>query len=239
MVGAFNVPLNTGLTVVPAAAAYRACDPDQAFLDAASLASLFQRDRATVAAGLLAAMTAEAFRPGATSDSVARTALRIARTLTRPPAPHDGAYTPGFLVSAALRTGSHARSVDDLYARIAGLLKPYSKRDPYKNLALAVAVLVFSGGDFRKALETAALERQSPDYLAWSCGAVCGALGGVAAIPEDWAAFADGLGGGTQLREDARALAGIAVTAAQRRKRRCLGLLAERTGQGKAAAAHA
>jgi ribosomal protein S18 acetylase RimI-like enzyme len=227
IVGSLNVPMTTGIYVVPAAAAVNACDPEQAYLDAVRLASLFQRDRGTIVPGILAAMAAEALRPGATPGSVLDTASRTAASVSRLRPGLEPVETPAFLVAEARRAGRHATSPVDVFVRTRHLVAAYNRRDPWKILALAVGCFAFAGDDPEQAVETGALDPQSPDFLGGCCGLLCGALHGTDALPPPWLELLDSLRGGTELRRAGTDLAALAVEDARRRLARSRSLLFE------------
>jgi ribosomal protein S18 acetylase RimI-like enzyme/ADP-ribosylglycohydrolase len=227
IVGSLNVPMTTGIYAVPAAAAVNACDPEQAYLDGVSLASLFQRDRGTVVPGILAAMAAEAMRPGATAASVLDVAERTARSVSRLLPGREPVETAAFLVTEARRAGRHATSSADVYVRTRHLVSRYNRRDPWKTLALAVACFAFTGDDLERAVKTGALDEQSPDFLGGCCGLLCGALHGSGALPQSWLDLLDGLRGAAELRGAATDLAAQALDGARRRLARARNLLFE------------
>jgi len=218
MVGALNVPMPVGLCVAAPVATIHAHDPDEAYLRGAALASLFQRDRGTVVPGIVAAMAAVAMRAGVSVNEVAATGLRMAEAadgVTRPPADGKGA---ALMVYQALNAGRNTADREDLFQRLGPLVDAYGKRDPHKLLAQIVAVFVYSGGDYREAVETAVMEPQSPDILGACCGMLCGALRGEKAIPKGWERVLDGLRGGAKLRKTAASLGALTVREAQKRR---------------------
>jgi ADP-ribosylglycohydrolase len=230
LVGAFNVPANTGMCVVGPVAAFNACDPDQAFLDGLSLASLFQRDRGIVVPAVLAAAAAEALRQGSTVESVVEVALRLApsRSLvtarSRPvtslretllEAVHLGAKRADPL---ALREEAYERLV--LANALAG--------DPQEMLGLTFAVFVASQGDTRRALIGGANMGRDSDTLTGVLGLLCGAMAGINALPQEWLVGFDHLPGAEMLVRAADTLAALALAAAERRSsaaRRVLSLV--------------
>jgi ADP-ribosylglycohydrolase len=219
LVGAFNVPANTGLCVTGPVSAFNACDPDQAFLDGLSLASLFQRDRGIVVPAILAAAAAEALRQGSTVESVVQVALRLA-----PSEPHVTArprQVTGLretLLEAVHLGAKHADPLalrEEAYERL--VLADSLAGDPQEMLGLTFAVYVASQGDTRRALIGGANMGRDSDTLAGVLGLLCGAMAGINALPQEWLVGFDHLPGAEALTRAAVALAGLARAAAERR----------------------
>lgn len=217
VVGAFNVPANTGLSVVGPVAAFNACNADQAYLDCLGLAALFQRDRGIHVPAILAAAVAEALRPSATAESVTDVALRLA-----PSQPHITARTRRVTsLREALLEAVHvaSRHSDPLSLRADAyqhLIVEGVQGDPQEMLALTFAVFVSAKGATEEALIGGANMGRDSDTLAAMVGLLCGALNGVDSVPARWVAGFHGLVGAETLVKAANRLADMAVAHADR-----------------------
>lgn len=213
-----NVPMHTGLYAALPAAMVHACDPEEAYLSARSLASLFQRDRGIVVPALIAAMAADAMRPNASVDSVLDTALYFAAEM---PAPMPRVGTPAgpdYLVREAIRCGRNAQSPQQVMQDIGYLVHPYGKRDPYKMLVVVTAAFAYAGTDVTEAVRTAVLECQSPDFAGGCVGFLSAALGGMSVVPSEWTKFLKSLDNGAAIGSTANKMAELAVRKAETAK---------------------
>ena len=217
--GALNVPTNTGLYVCAPSAAANACDPDQAFLDAVSLASLFQRDRGAVVPGIVAAMTAEAMKQDRTIEDTAETADRLAGDVAARNTKTGRTDPIHYLVSEARRNSRNAENAEALYRRFGKMTEPSSKRDPHKMLIQTTAITLFAGGNAEKAVKTAVLDAQSPDFLGACCGMICGALEGIDAFPSSWIEMVESLPNGRDFGETADRLTELLIAGAEKKNR--------------------
>jgi ADP-ribosylglycohydrolase len=218
MAGYTTVPSNIALPVVGPVAAFNACDPDQAYLDALGLAALFQRERGILAPAVLAAAAAEALRPGASVDSVVEVALAVApstRLVSARPRRVDN------LREAILEAVHVGRRYDDplalrteAYEKLA--LPECLLGEPQELLALTFAVFVAARGDTRLALIGGANMGRDADTLAGILGLLCGALNGIVSLPPAWLDGFQRLPGASALMAAAAGMAKLALARAKR-----------------------
>ena len=156
------------------------------------IASPHQSSYGREAAGVFAASVAAAFAPGATADSVVAAALALARDGT-----HDAIAA---VADAAAGIGSWQDAIPTLRAAVAPydtVGEDYRKPGPdarrpsrtkaIEELPVALGMVLVAGGDVEEAVLGAVNYGRDADSIASMAGAVCGALGGAAAVPAAWA----------------------------------------------------
>jgi ADP-ribosylglycohydrolase len=165
--------------------------PDTAYAEAIDVAGAHQSSYGREAAGVFAATVAEAMRPGASVDSVIETALRLA---------NDGTRNAIEAVSSAAAGLSDWRSS---LAELRSAVEPFDTVGPeyrkpamdarmpnrtksIEELPVALGMLVVAAGDYREAVLGAVNYGRDSDSIATMAGALCGALGGGAAVPAEW-----------------------------------------------------
>ncbi len=167
-------------------------DPAGAYAEAIEVAAPHQSSFGREAAGVLAAAVAAAMSPGATPTSVVDDAIEVAR---------DGTRTAIEAVTEA------AQSLDDWREAIPTLRKaiePFDTVGPHyrepemdarrpsrtkaiEELPIALGMVLVAGGDFEAAVLGGVNYGRDADSIASMAGAICGALGGAAAVRSDWA----------------------------------------------------
>lgn len=168
-----------------------AADPAGAYAEAIDLAGAHQSSYGREAAGVFAAAVAEAMRPGATAASVASVAVDVARDGTR---------------AAVAAVAEAADGLDDWRAAIPVLraaVEPFdtvgpnyrqpaldarrpSRTKSIEELPIAIGMLLVARGDYREAVLGAVNYGRDSDSIASMAGAIAGALGGRAVVPDDW-----------------------------------------------------
>jgi ADP-ribosylglycohydrolase len=168
-------------------------DPLGAYREAVDIFSAHQQSYGLEAAAVMAACVAEAFRPGASVDSVIDVALALAK---------DGTHTA---ITAVME---RARKLDDWRTSIEPLrdvMRPYdgsaergkergdgtnnwrpSREHSIEELPIALAFLVVTGGDFEQSIFGAANYGRDNDSIAGMAGAISGALHGAQIIRPEW-----------------------------------------------------
>ncbi|NUW37188.1 ADP-ribosylglycohydrolase family protein [Nonomuraea sp. SMC257] len=191
-----------------------AADPDAAYAEAIDLTGAHQSSYGREAAGVMAAAVAEAMRPGATPDSVVAACLRLAKDGTRAAieavceaARGLGHWEGSFeTLRAAMRPYD---TVADTYRdQGLGARRP-SRVHSIEELPLALGFLVIAKGDFRETVLGGVNYGRDADSIASMGGAIAGALGGLAAVPGEWAEEI-GRASRTDLVEPGRAIARVA-----------------------------
>jgi ADP-ribosylglycohydrolase len=172
-----------------------AARPDRAYAEAIELAGAHQSSYGREAAGVFAAAVAQAMTPGATVSSVVDTCLEVARDGTRDAiaAVCDAAAgsVPGDCLAAAAPLRSAMIPYDSVGTdyRSPGLdARRPSRLHAIEELPIALGMLVVADGDYRSAVLGGVNYGRDSDSIATMAGAISGAMHGLSAIPEDWAA---------------------------------------------------
>jgi ADP-ribosylglycohydrolase len=163
-----------------------------AYREAIEVAGAHQSSYGREAAGVYAAGVAEALRPGATASSVVEACLGLAKDGTR------AAIEAVCEVAATLdgwRGGGLARlraavepfdTVGAVYTEPGlGARRP-SRLHSIEELPVALGLLVATAGDHRETVLGAVNYGRDSDSIGTMGGALAGALGGRAAVPEEW-----------------------------------------------------
>jgi ADP-ribosylglycohydrolase len=158
-------------------------DPDSAYLEAVDLTAAHQSSYGREAAAVLAAAVAEAFRPGATPESVVSTAVRLAKDATcsaieavaEAAASLDGWRDGGL---AELRAAfAPFDSVGDHYAAPAQDARTPSRLHSIEEVPVALGLLLATGGDYTETMLGGVNYGRDSDSIASMGGALAGALG--------------------------------------------------------------
>lgn len=184
--GAFNIVTGSGLMAINPVGIVNAGDPERAYIDAINLASLVQRDLDMFIPGIIAAAIAEAFRPGATRDTVIDAAIRVAPA--KPIVTFDK-RSPDNLRDTLTQAVEVATRYDDVFSVREGLYEhclQYAAIDPQEVLALTFGVFKASRGDTRMAVVGGANIGRDSDTISSLNGQLCGALNGFHSAPEAW-----------------------------------------------------
>lgn len=170
-----------------------ACDPQTAYREAIEIFSAHQHSFGLEAAGVMAACVAEAFRPGASVDSVVGVALSLAKEGTR--------AAIAAVVDCARTQSDWRAAIEPLRAAI----RPYdgaaedfhdrgngsndwnpSRMHSIEEVPIALGFLVTTGGDFEESVFGGANYGRDCDSIASMAGAIAGALHGVTTIRSQW-----------------------------------------------------
>lgn len=195
--GVGNV-VNCGATMYMAPVGLaNAGDPDAAYAEAIDITGAHQESYGREAAGVFAAMVAASVAPGATVDSVVKAALRLS---------HDGTHAAMEAVVEAV-SGRAVPATDQERRELGRIIReavaPFDSVGPeYRNMSMdarrpsrtksieelpvAVGMILGYAGDFREAVLGAVNYGRDADSIAVMAGAVCGGLGGSAAVPAEW-----------------------------------------------------
>ena len=189
--------VNCGATMYAAPVGIvNAGDPLAAYREAIEVFSAHQWSYGLEAAGVMAACVAEAFRPGATVDSIVSTALAVAKegTLDAIEAVtsearrhHDWREASEPLRDAIFEFDGSAE--DGVLERGNGTddWAP-SRLKSIEELPIALGFLLVARGDFEQAVFGAANYGRDNDSIAGMAGAIAGALHGDGAIRPGWIA---------------------------------------------------
>ena len=184
--GVLNIVTGSGLMAVNPIGIFNAGDAERAYVDAVNLASIVQRDLDMFIPGVIAAAVAEAFRPGATCDSVIDAAIRVAPS--KPFVTFDK-RNPDNLKDTLIQAVEVASHYDDVFSAREGLYEKclqYAAIDPQEVFALTFGIFKASKGDTKMAVIGGANTGRDADTLASLNGQICGALNGFDSAPEGW-----------------------------------------------------
>lgn len=170
-------------------------DPEGAYREAIDMAGAHQSSYGREAAGVFAAAVAAAVAPGATVASV----LDAVRSLA-----HDGtAAAIEAVLTAVEETASEDLDDAGIGAVIRAAVAPYdtvgdayrapamdarlpSRTKSIEELPAALGFVLAYDGDLRAAVLGAVNYGRDSDSIATMAGAICGGLGGSAAVPQEW-----------------------------------------------------
>jgi ADP-ribosylglycohydrolase len=170
-------------------------DPAGAYAEAIDVAGAHQSSYGREAAGVFAGAVAAAMTPNATAADVVGAALELA---------HDG--TRAAVLAARDAARDAARNGDGpLGPRLRAAVAPFdtvgpdyrapepdarrpSRTKSIEELPVALGFVLGADGDFRSAVLGGVNYGRDADSIAAMAGAICGALGGLAAVPDEWRA---------------------------------------------------
>ncbi|MEU9148434.1 ADP-ribosylglycohydrolase family protein [Streptomyces sp. NPDC048349] len=167
-------------------------NPAAAYAEALDVAGAHQSSYGREAAGVFAAAVAAACLPGATAASVVDTALGLAKDGTRA------------AIAAVAEAARHHREFESALAPLRAAVAPYDTVGPdyrapslgarrpsrihsIEELPIALGMLLIADGAYESAVLGAVNYGRDCDSIATMAGAVAGALGGEAVIPDAWA----------------------------------------------------
>jgi ADP-ribosylglycohydrolase len=203
LTGSLNIVTGSGLMAIYPCGIFNAGDPERAYIDGMNMASLVQRDLDIFIPGVIAAAIAEAFRPGATVDSVLEAAIRVAPAT---PLVTFDERSPNNLKDTLIQAVEVASEYPDVFAAREGLYKhclQYAAIDPQEVFALTFGIFKASGGNTRMAVIGGANIGRDADTISSLNGQLCGALHGIDSAPKEW----------IEALEQTRSYAGLRKTA--------------------------
>ena len=173
-----------------------ACDPVNAYREAVEIFSAHQWSYGLEAAAVMAACVAEAFKPGATVDSVIGAAVDLAKEGTKEAIAavtyearwHDDWRGANQALRDAIRPfdGSAEDGVRDRGNKTDDWGP--SRRKSIEEVPVALGFLLVAKGDFEQAICGAANYGRDNDSIAGMAGAIAGALHGDGVIRPEWIA---------------------------------------------------
>lgn len=166
-------------------------DPPGAYAEAVEIAGAHQHSYGREAAAVLAAAVAAAMAPGAGVADVLAAALDLARDGTRA------------AIAAVVKQAEGYTDWRDAIGPLRAAMAPYDTvGEDYRNpglgarrpsrlhsieeLPVALGMLVVARGDLRQAVLGAVNYGRDADSTAAMAGAIAGALGGAAVVPDEW-----------------------------------------------------
>ncbi|BAS27923.1 ADP-ribosylglycohydrolase family protein [Limnochorda pilosa] len=154
-----------------------ACDPFQASMDAAEVSFLLQPPASggVEASRMIAAATAEAFRPGATVESVVEAARKYVSLHTRE------------ILDETLEIAQQHPDIREIREPIRRHFMPtYPYADAVETAAEALALFVITKGEVREGMIGATNLGRDTDCIGGMLGAICGAFKGIDNVPNEW-----------------------------------------------------
>ena len=204
-----NMPSSSSAMAIAPVGIVNAGHPRAAAMQAQELASLIHTGTVGFCqdgAAAIAAPIAVAMQPGATIDAVIEAATAYLK-------PTSGALMRGLILDAvalARETGEYRAFRAAYHARFRQTIACDSR----ETIPATIAICLLAGGDTVKAVEQGANFGRDSDTIATMAGAICGALGGAAAIPAAWAAQVP-----TAVIDEQQRMAGQLVNIAQGKAR--------------------
>jgi ADP-ribosylglycohydrolase len=181
-------------------------NPRQAALETYEVAGLVHHNFARDAACSMAAAVAEAFRPGASVESVLKAAVEYIP-------PRSGKVMRDYISAAlalARETGEYRLFRRRFYTE--RLLPGFAMPDARETVPVALSLFYLADGDPRQTILYGANFGRDSDTIASMAGALAGALHGAAALPAAWVEKIQ-----TNSRRDPVALAAALVAVIQQR----------------------
>jgi ADP-ribosylglycohydrolase len=165
--------------------------PETAYAEAIDISGAHQSSYGREAAGVFAAAVAEAMRPGASVDSVIETSIRLAKDGTRNAIEAVTSAASGKTDWRQSLAGLRAAvvpfdTVGPEYRKPAMDARLPNRTKSIEELPIALGMMRVAGGDLREAVLGAVNYGRDSDSIATMAGALCGALGGSAAVPAEW-----------------------------------------------------
>lgn len=168
---------------------YHMADPEFAAMDGLAISYMYQRGMDALAASMLSATVAEAFKPNATVDSVCEAALAAApktplRTFDRRPFRSCHDYI-GRCLDIADKYTDVLKARKELYDRC--LL--YHMIDPLELWGFALAMFRIAKGDVRQAAIGGTNIGRDSDTISGRAAMLSGILSGAGNVPREWVAM--------------------------------------------------
>jgi ADP-ribosylglycohydrolase len=154
-----------------------ACDPRQAALDTEEICLLMQPPASGGVEGskVIAAATAEAFRPGATVDSVIEASKAYVSKNTRE------------IIDEVLTIAREYPNTRDFREPIRKHFMPtYPYADAVETAAEVIGLFWITKGDVREGLVGATNLGRDTDCIGGMLGSICGAFQGITGVPPEW-----------------------------------------------------
>lgn len=168
---------------------YNIADPEYAHIDAKAISYMYQRGLDNVAASLLAGVVAEAFRPGATVESVCTTAIALA-----PDEPLNTFDKRSFrsakdYIKTCLDVAEKYDDVLEVRKELYEKCLMYCCIDPLEVIGLSLAIFRVANGDVRQAAIGGTNIGRDSDTISGRAAMLSGILSGGKSVPADWIAM--------------------------------------------------
>lgn len=184
--GAGNIVTGSAIMAIQPVGLFNACDPEQAYIDAIDIGSMYQRGLDVDCAAVMAAMVAEAMKLQASVDSILRIGLDYAPQEpfitfnTREPDNIKDTLKKGLDIAARYTDVYEVR--EELYENVL----QYHPIDPLEVLTLTMAIFQVAKGDPKEAVLGGVNIGRDADTIANLNGSLSGALYGIDSLPQEW-----------------------------------------------------
>jgi ADP-ribosylglycohydrolase len=186
IVGHWSVVTGSTVMCMEPVGIYHIGDPEFAAIDATAIAYMYQRGLDIVAASMLAATVAEAFRPDSSVDSVCKAALAAApreRLRTFDDRPFKSCHD---YIQTCLEVADRYTDVLAARAELYEKCLLYHHIDPLELWGLALAMFKIARGDVRQAAIGGTNIGRDSDTIAGRAAMLSGTLRGAANVPAEW-----------------------------------------------------
>jgi ADP-ribosylglycohydrolase len=186
MTGILNIVTGSGLMAIHPVGVFNAGDPERAYVDGTNMAALVQRDLDMFIPGVIAAAVAEAFRAGATWETVIEAAIRVAPS--KPFITFDK-RDPDNLKDTLIQAVEIGHEAPDVFAARAPLYEKclqYHAIDPQEVFALTFGIFAAAKGDTWAGIVGGANIGRDADTIPSLNGQILGALNGIDSAPPEW-----------------------------------------------------
>jgi ADP-ribosylglycohydrolase len=184
--GHWNIVTGSTVMCIEPVGIYYLCDPKNAYIDATSISYMYQRGLDVIAASILAASVAEAFKANATVDSIIQVALNAAPKTKMITFDKREIDTPYDFISLCVDVASKYDDVFEARKELYEKCLYYHMIDPLELLGLAYAMFKIAKGDVRlSAIGGTNIGRDS-DTIAGRAAMLSGVLNGAGNVPPEW-----------------------------------------------------
>jgi ADP-ribosylglycohydrolase len=189
IVGHWNIVTGSTAMCMEPAGTYHLCDPVNAYVDGTAISYMYQRGLDVVAAAILAASVAAAFRPDATVGSVLKAALDASPKTKMITFDTRKIDTPYQFISLCLEVADKYTDVLAARKELYEKCLYYHMIDPLEYVGLSYAMFKIAKGDVRQAAIGGTNIGRDSDTISGRAAMLSGTLKGSAGIPKEWIAM--------------------------------------------------
>ena len=168
---------------------YHMMDPEFAAIDGLAISYMYQRGLDAIAASMLSATVAEAFRPGATVDSVCQAGLAAApksKMLTFDKRPFRSCHD---YIETCLEIADKYTDVLKVRKELYDKCLLYHMIDPLELWGFSLAMFKIAKGDVRQAAIGGTNIGRDSDTISGRAAMLSGILSGAGNVPKEWVAM--------------------------------------------------
>ena len=186
IIGHWSVVTGSTVMCMEPVGVYHMVDPEFAAIDATAVSYMYQRGLDMVAATMLAATVAEAFRPNATVESVCKAALAAApkgklNTFDKRPFTSCRDY-----IETCLEIADKYTDVLAVRAELYDKCLLYHMIDPLELWGFSLAMFKVAQGDVRQSAIGGTNIGRDSDTIAGRAAMLAGTLSGASNVPQEW-----------------------------------------------------